>query len=192
MPVPATKAFSSSGQPLNIARPLVDSTIDNLAVTDSHPNLSAISKVLSIPVVASTVGPKEVCGFAGNLDQPAPVHLVILTEVAVRIAEYVAHPAFIDDDVRHCKQRKSNVEPFLGQPLARFDVEAAVVDRPTAGGRSLVLHEQHDAAGLGAQLSLVMRVGVVDHRAGAIGPAADREAAFQDVPDLRGIVPVQR
>jgi hypothetical protein len=37
-----------------------------------------------------------------------------------------------------------------------------------------------------------VRIRVKDHRAGAVFAPADVEAAFEDVPDLREIVPVQR
>jgi hypothetical protein len=37
-----------------------------------------------------------------------------------------------------------------------------------------------------------MRIGVIDHRTGLIDLSADRERAFEDVPDLRKIVPVHR
>src|SRR5215475_8413307 len=83
-----------------------------------------------------------------------------------------------------------HVEPLLRNGLPGHDIEAAVIDRLPARGWALILYKQHDAARLGRKLLLVMRIGVVDHRAGLIDLSAYRERAFEDIPDLCEIVPV--
>src|SRR5687768_1195701 len=86
----------------------------------------------------------------------------------------------------------SALEILLGELLALFHVEAAVVDRPAARRRARILAEEHEPAGLGRELLLVVRVGVEEHRARSAHLPADAELAFEDVPDLREVVPVQR
>src|SRR5207253_2358859 len=85
----------------------------------------------------------------------------------------------------------SAVEVLLGDRLARGHVEAAVVDRPAAGGRALVLHEEHEPAGGRGQRRFPVRIGIEEHRAGPVRLLADLELALEDVPDLGEVVLVQ-
>src|SRR6266850_8154223 len=85
----------------------------------------------------------------------------------------------------------SDVQAFLVRTPG-LHVEAAVVDRPAARRGPRILHEEHDPAGLGDRRLLEVGIGIVEHRAGAIGLAADAELAFDDVPDLGEVVLVAR
>src|SRR5216683_7914917 len=85
----------------------------------------------------------------------------------------------------HCSLHRSNVKPLLGQLPARRDIEAGVIDWPAAGAGSLVLHKQHDAAGLGAQVFFVMRIGMMDHRPRREAPTTDRAGLVHPRRDLR-------
>src|SRR4029450_9601375 len=93
---------------------------------------------------------------------------------------------------RFRSSRRSALEVLLGNGLARRYVEAAVVDRAAPGRRPLVLNEKHEPAGRRRQRRLPVRVRVEEHRARAVRTLADLELAFQDVPDLREVVLVQR
>src|SRR5215469_5088097 len=96
----------------------------------------------------------------------------------------------VEQGLRLRADLQSYVELLLPHGLAGGNVEAAVIDRSPARGRTLILHKQHDPAGLGRELLLVMWISVIDHRAGVVGLPADRKCAFEDVPDLR--VPMHR
>src|SRR3954471_7597842 len=89
------------------------------------------------------------------------------------------------------RRRRSALEVFLADRLPRVHVEAPVVNRALAGGGPLVLDEEHEPAGLGDEGRLEMRVGVIEHRTGAIFRVADGESALEDVPDLREVVLVE-
>src|SRR6266851_5043505 len=82
----------------------------------------------------------------------------------------------------------SEVDALVGERLARLHVEASGIDRPLAGRRAGILHDQDLAAGCGVEHALEMRVGVVEHRARRAQPSVDRELALQDEPDLREAV----
>src|ERR1700704_1992625 len=79
----------------------------------------------------------------------------------------------------------SKIDPLLLRRLPLFHIEPPGIDRPLAGRRAGILHDQDFAAGRGMELALEMRVGVVEHRARRAEPAVDRELALQDEPDLR-------
>src|SRR5215207_9313487 len=78
----------------------------------------------------------------------------------------------------------SKVHTLLGQRLALLHVEAAGIDRPLAGRRTRILHDQDFAASGSVELAFEMRVGVVEHRARRAEPAVDGELALQDEPEL--------
>jgi hypothetical protein len=82
----------------------------------------------------------------------------------------------------------SEVDAPLGHRLPLLHVEAPGIDRPLAGRRARILHDQDLAAGRGVEHALEMRVEVVEHRARRAQPAVDRERALQDEPDLREAV----
>src|SRR5690606_19314870 len=75
-------------------------------------------------------------------------------------------------------------DSFLVDRLARLLVEAAIVDRTATGRGARVLYDEDQAAGLGMQLLLAVRVAVPQHGPGATEPFADLELALEDVPDL--------
>ena len=70
-------------------------------------------------------------------------------------------------------KRPSDIQPLLRQRLSFGHVETAVVDRPAAGGRALILDEEHQPAGLGREVFLVVRIGVEHHGAGPDCTRAD-------------------
>src|SRR5580704_14376864 len=78
----------------------------------------------------------------------------------------------------------SEIDALLGKRLARLHIEAPGIDRPLAGRRAGILHDQDLAAGRGVEGALEMRVGVVEHGAWRTQPAVDHELALQDEPDL--------
>src|SRR5438067_146160 len=86
----------------------------------------------------------------------------------------------------------SAFDVLLGNRAAGGQVEPPIVDRAAPGRWPLVLDEEHEPAGLGDEGRLEMRIGVIEHRPGAVRRLADREGAFEDVPDLREIVLVER
>src|SRR5262245_45225095 len=80
-----------------------------------------------------------------------------------------------------------DVQPLLIRAPRRH-VEAAVIDGRAARRGPRILHAEHDAARVRQQWLLEVRVGIEEHRAGAVVLAADAELALEDVPDLREIV----
>src|SRR3954454_21887781 len=78
----------------------------------------------------------------------------------------------------------SAVGSLFGDFLALLHVESSIVDRPAAGGRPRILHEQHLAASLRVQVFLEMRIRIEHHRAWTVMLATNAELAFEDVPDL--------
>src|SRR5215470_4586237 len=85
-----------------------------------------------------------------------------------------------------------DLQVLFRQGLALLHVEAPVIDRALACLRPRVLHEEHEAARLGGQILLEVRVWVEDDRARAQRPVPDLERALEDVPDLSEIVAVAR
>src|SRR4029077_1352173 len=81
---------------------------------------------------------------------------------------------------------------LLGDRAALLHVEAPIVDRPAAGGRALVLHEQHQAPGAGGERRLEVRIRVEEHAARPIRRIPDLELPLEDVPDLGEVVLVER
>src|SRR5689334_13661356 len=58
---------------------------------------------------------------------------------------------------------RSEVDALLGDGLALGLVEAAVVDRPFAGRRAGILHDQELAAGRGMELAFNVGIGMEHH-----------------------------
>src|SRR6266849_6821834 len=92
--------------------------------------------------------------------------------------------------LRYPQQSALGIDSLLLHRLALRHVEPPVVDRAAAGGRALVLDEEHESAGLGAKRLLEVRVGIEQHRAAAVPAVADGDLAFEDVPDLGEVVSV--
>src|SRR6266568_4422150 len=124
----------------------VHAAINNRRLANLCPNLRSIIPHLGKPGIAEPIGADEVRWAARDLDDRLSVCRSILAEMAAGLPKDVRNSTLINRDRRHVEpQRRSNVEPFLGQRPAGGDIETRIVDRPAARRGSLVLHEQHDA-----------------------------------------------
>src|SRR5262245_43195799 len=86
---------------------------------------------------------------------------------------------------------RSDVQTFPVR-TPRLHVEAPVVDRTATRARPRILHEEHDATGLGDQRLLEMGIRIEEHRARPVRFAPDAEVALDDVPDLGEVVLMAR
>src|SRR5215813_15156574 len=90
------------------------------------------------------------------------------------------------------RSHESVLQVLLRKRWRLFKVHATVIDRRGAGRRTGVLHKEYRPAGRRVHFMLEMRVGHISYCAGAVELSGKGEFAFDDVPDLGEVVPVQR
>ena len=77
---------------------MIDPAVDDFVAANADPDLSTVGEIFCVPVVARLVGSKKVRSSTRNLDEQPSVRVGVLTEVTLRLSEYVGNPGFINRD----------------------------------------------------------------------------------------------